>query len=52
MKKKGTSASIAEATLAKMKRKDKEDKTSYLTEEEFCAINWQKDWPLVIKNLA
>ena len=50
-KKEKNSISIAEAAIAKYKNKQP-DKTFSLSEEEFCAINWQKDWPLIIQNLA
>lgn len=48
---KKNSLSIAEAAIAKQKQKPI-DKTFALTEDEFCSINWQKDWPLIISNLA
>jgi hypothetical protein len=49
-KKDKTSASVAEAALAKIKKN--EDKTFSLTEDEFCSIGWYKDWPLIISDLA
>jgi hypothetical protein len=45
-----TSASVAEAALAKMKKN--EDRTFFITEVEFVNIPFENDWPLIIKDLA
>lgn len=49
-KKDKTSAGVAEAALAKLKKN--EDKTFSLSEDEFTSIGWDKDWPMIIQDLA